>query len=186
MGCYPTSARPARDNQHPSLIPDGSPRTRAHPDWPSDWGQGTHPGTRSPHWLSRESGSCPACHPAIGRAGEALVGWYQGTRPAPVPSQEWLACSRTCQEPGSNCFVSLAEVGSSQTCGLGKLPVLVLPEASSGSLGQILAEPPFPGLQNGRREGSWELMACEIPPNSDITILLLKKNTFLKNSFIKL
>lgn len=45
-------------------------------------------------------------------------------------------------------------------------------EASSGSLGQILAEPPFPGLQNGRREGSWELMACEIPPNSDNTILL--------------
>lgn len=90
----------------------------------------------------------------------------QGTPPAPVPSQEGLAYS--CM-----CFVSLAEVGSSQTCGWGKIPVLGLPEASSGGLGQILAEPQFPSLQNGRREGSWELMASEIPPNSDITSLLI-------------
>lgn len=63
------------------------------------------PGTQSPRLFIRESGSCPACLPAVGRAGGALVGWYQGTPPAPEPSQEGLAYSCTC-------FVSLAEVGA--------------------------------------------------------------------------
>lgn len=147
MRCCPTSARRARDNQSPNLLPDGFPRSRAHPNWQSNWGQGTFiPGTQSPHLLSRE-GVDPA-QPATQQLAGLERPWVEWYQDSPISCTLMRVAGMFLHVPGggtgTNRFVSLAEVRSFQTWDVRKLTVLELPEG-------ILAEPQCPGLQNGRR-----------------------------------